>query len=555
MANVTDPLARAVHGTNPQNLIEYITRQKIYDSHYWKEECFGLSASDVTEKSATQLQTIGGSYGPNNKPTRFICLICKMLQIQPEDGIIDELISNEDFKYVRALGAFYLRLTGRPADIYSKLEPLYNDYRRLRVRLNDGWKILHVDEFVDELLKEERVCGIALPRLPKREALVDGGYLDGERVSALSSILAFDDDDGNEVDDDDEKTTRIREKDAVEQALIRMARDGNDAATKALESRGILHKIKEEKEKKEEDDDNGTKYSMKQKRHEMKQHMGNDEGMSSNKLSDDTDKQRDKRKRERSRSRSRSWGRNESDRRRNRHDDDNNDRHHRRHRGRDDNDHRRRKRRDRHHREDDEYHRRSSRHRHGRDVEDEKYSSRNSSRGYRRNDDDGDEYDENRRHRSYDRDDDKDEKYCRREERRDRYKDDDDDDGKYYDPKDTQDRYSSRHRSSDRDNKVNEKGEKRSLRMNDDADKRGGKKKKREDSDKKYGSLFKKSNNGEKQRNKEEEQKREKKKESSETARDTKEAEDEKGGGGGGDGESVEYWNEERAKLGLKPLR
>jgi pre-mRNA-splicing factor 38A len=29
MANVTDPLARSVHGTNPQNLIEYITRQRV----------------------------------------------------------------------------------------------------------------------------------------------------------------------------------------------------------------------------------------------------------------------------------------------------------------------------------------------------------------------------------------------------------------------------------------------------------------------------------------------------------------------------------------------
>ena len=47
MANVTDPLAKAIHGTNPQNLIEYITRQRIYDSQYWKEECFGLTAEGV----------------------------------------------------------------------------------------------------------------------------------------------------------------------------------------------------------------------------------------------------------------------------------------------------------------------------------------------------------------------------------------------------------------------------------------------------------------------------------------------------------------------------
>jgi len=64
MANVTDPLARPIHGTNPQNLIEYITRQRIYDSQYWKEHLFGCTAADVAEKAAIQLKAIiiGGSY-------------------------------------------------------------------------------------------------------------------------------------------------------------------------------------------------------------------------------------------------------------------------------------------------------------------------------------------------------------------------------------------------------------------------------------------------------------------------------------------------------------
>ena len=44
MANTTDPLARSVHGTNPQNLVEKITRAKIYDMPFWKEKCFGVSA-------------------------------------------------------------------------------------------------------------------------------------------------------------------------------------------------------------------------------------------------------------------------------------------------------------------------------------------------------------------------------------------------------------------------------------------------------------------------------------------------------------------------------
>lgn len=43
MANKTDPVAMAVHGTDPQFLIEKILRAKIIDSQYWKEKCFGLT--------------------------------------------------------------------------------------------------------------------------------------------------------------------------------------------------------------------------------------------------------------------------------------------------------------------------------------------------------------------------------------------------------------------------------------------------------------------------------------------------------------------------------
>ena len=43
-------------------------------------------------------------------------------------------------RYVRILGAFYLRLTGIDTDVYQYLEPLYNDYRKLRRKLSDGSK-------------------------------------------------------------------------------------------------------------------------------------------------------------------------------------------------------------------------------------------------------------------------------------------------------------------------------------------------------------------------------------------------------------------------------
>ena len=34
----------------PQNLVEKILRMKIYNTTYWKEHCFGLTAASVVEK-------------------------------------------------------------------------------------------------------------------------------------------------------------------------------------------------------------------------------------------------------------------------------------------------------------------------------------------------------------------------------------------------------------------------------------------------------------------------------------------------------------------------
>ena len=45
-----------------------------------------------------------------------------------------------NFRYVRALGAAYMRLTGTSLDCYKYLEPLYYDYRKLKRQKRDGSK-------------------------------------------------------------------------------------------------------------------------------------------------------------------------------------------------------------------------------------------------------------------------------------------------------------------------------------------------------------------------------------------------------------------------------
>lgn len=88
-----------------QNMIEKILRMKIYDSTYWKEHCFALTAEAVVDK-AVAINSLGGTFGGARKPTKFVCLLLKLLQLQPDKEIIIEFIKNEDYKYVRVLGMF-----------------------------------------------------------------------------------------------------------------------------------------------------------------------------------------------------------------------------------------------------------------------------------------------------------------------------------------------------------------------------------------------------------------------------------------------------------------
>ncbi|KAI0276507.1 Pre-mRNA-splicing factor 38 [Russula aff. rugulosa BPL654] len=154
MANTTVRGAQAIHGQNPQFLVETVIRNRIYESAYWKEHCFALTAESLIDL-AIKLQSIGGVYG-NQKPTEFLCLLLKLLQIQPEKEILLEYLQVDEFKYLRCLAAIYIRMTFPAVDVYEILEPLLKDYRTLRYRDQTGYYLTYVDEFVDELLNNER---------------------------------------------------------------------------------------------------------------------------------------------------------------------------------------------------------------------------------------------------------------------------------------------------------------------------------------------------------------------------------------------------------------
>jgi len=236
-----------IRGQNPALLFEKGVRERITESYYWKEQCFGLNAATLCDR-AVELKFIGGTTGITGRPTPFLCLAFKMLQLVPEKRIVLEMLNfrgdeeeeeeegkeekeegGEDvksepqngddkegegkkgdlnaegklgmFKYLRCLAAFYIRLAWEPVEIYTTLEPLLTDYRKIKRRLKENFSLTYVDQFVDDLLTKDRICATSLWKLPSRANLEDLDMLE-PRESPLDG----------EVDMLDEEDERAREK-------------------------------------------------------------------------------------------------------------------------------------------------------------------------------------------------------------------------------------------------------------------------------------------------------------------------------------------------------
>jgi pre-mRNA-splicing factor 38A len=235
-----------IRGQNPAEIFEKGVRDRITNhSNYWKEQCFGLNAATLCDRAA-ELKFIGGTSGIQGKPTHFLCLAFKLLLLVPEKAIILEMLNfpsdeneqngdekadedekmdddeedsaNEkkvdlnaagklgDFKYLRCLAAFYIRLAWEPVEIYKTLEPLLTDYRKIKRRLKDGYTLTHIDQFVDDLLTKDRICATSLWKLPPRAHLEDLDLLDA-RESPLDG----------EVDVEGESSEEDRKEEASEE--------------------------------------------------------------------------------------------------------------------------------------------------------------------------------------------------------------------------------------------------------------------------------------------------------------------------------------------------
>ncbi|KAK4690132.1 pre-mRNA-splicing factor 38A, partial [Lecanoromycetidae sp. Uapishka_2] len=185
-----------IHNQNPVHLLEKPIRDRIITCYYWQEQCFAINEATLCDRAA-DMGFIGGTYG-QQKPSPFLCLAMKLLQLMPEREIVLEYLHQKDFKYLSALAAFYVRLTFEAKDVFTTLEPLLADYRKLRRRNKEGvYALTYMDQFVDDLLTKDRVCGTSLRKLPQRTILEDLGVLE-VRESPLGEEL-------DEIDDDEDE--------------------------------------------------------------------------------------------------------------------------------------------------------------------------------------------------------------------------------------------------------------------------------------------------------------------------------------------------------------
>ena len=87
--------------------------------------------------------------------------------------------------------------------------------------------MIHIDEIIDRLLREERLCEVILPRMQKRYVLEENNVLSGPRVSPLELDAKEEDKVKGEEEDKSSGVKREVEKDyAFERSEDSGSREG-----------------------------------------------------------------------------------------------------------------------------------------------------------------------------------------------------------------------------------------------------------------------------------------------------------------------------------------
>ena len=170
--NFVQNYKKTIRNLAPQHLIDAPTRQKIYNSVFYQQYCFGVNLVTFVDR-AQLLKGVGGIYGTYKQPSNFICLFLKLLELEPSNNVIEHFLSTRvwQMKHLRLLAALYIRFAYPSDDVYLKLEPLLTRYEKVAVLTDEGYVSSHFDEVIDSFLKKKLWCGIQLPPLTPRHGI------------------------------------------------------------------------------------------------------------------------------------------------------------------------------------------------------------------------------------------------------------------------------------------------------------------------------------------------------------------------------------------------
>ena len=226
----------------------------------------------------------------SNQPTDFICLFIKLLQLNPAEEIIDEYLSDPDLKYLRALTALFIRFAYPPEKIYTKLEKLFCDYKKLVILKSKGYAIIHMDEYIDSLLNDEHIFEISLPKIPKRSVLEENGSLQ-PYVSVLENELNID---KNKKEGESEKESETEEEQDID--IFKNLKIPDNFFKNKKRKRSEDKKKEEKKDKDNKDKDKHKKEKDKEKKHDdknlesnKKKKISEDKNISENEKNDKKD--------------------------------------------------------------------------------------------------------------------------------------------------------------------------------------------------------------------------------------------------------------------------
>lgn len=155
-------LSRSTHnGINSMLLIEKIVRERVFDSLYWKQYCFNINAATILDR-CLELNCVGAMEN-SGRPFPFVCLLVKLVQLNPQRSIIEFYVSQFRFKYLKLLALVYVRLVYKDSE-YLKVHLV--DYRKIRLFENGVFSLTYMDECVDRLLNDKFFIGLTLPYMP-----------------------------------------------------------------------------------------------------------------------------------------------------------------------------------------------------------------------------------------------------------------------------------------------------------------------------------------------------------------------------------------------------